>query len=204
MEDSRSLTGSPVKEEHDTRHSSTNSSMYSVPDSFEDEKHQRNTSINSEKTYLSSQPLIQTDTLLPEDASDVKEHSPELKALPPLPYLPSLAYSPTFSDRPFEQDGHVRMSSVARTPTVIHNVVHTRPMSDVLSDVYESYKQEGDADQPRKRQPVPSRSMSESAKPRTSFTMIHPPLPPLPFAPGEISRHMLSGTRFPVAPHSPV
>ncbi|MCJ1392827.1 hypothetical protein MMC18_005698 [Xylographa bjoerkii] len=204
LEDSRSLTTSPVKEHHDTRRSSASSSLYSAPDSFEEDKHQRKASTASGKTYLSSRPLIQTDPQLPAEAFEIQESSPETKALPPLPYLPSLAYSPIPVIKPFEHDGHVRISSVAHTPTIVHNVVHTRPMSDVLSDVYDSYWQEGDPDQPQKRQHPPSRSKSESAKPRPAFTTRHPPLPPLPFAPGEMLQLRLSSTRFPVVPHSPL
>ncbi|MCJ1399756.1 hypothetical protein MMC11_002959 [Xylographa trunciseda] len=204
LEDSRSLTSSPVKEHHDTRRSSASSSLYSAPDSFEEDKHQRKASIASVKTYLSSKRLIQTDTHLSHESFDDTEDSSERKALPPLPFLPSMAHSPTSNTKPFEHDGHVRISSVAHTPTIVHNVVHTRPMSDVLSDVYDSYWQDGDPNQPHKQQHPPSRSKSESAKPRPAFTTRHPPLPPLPFAPGEVSRLRLSSTRFPVVPHSPL
>ncbi|MCJ1379255.1 hypothetical protein MMC17_002355 [Xylographa soralifera] len=206
LEDSRSLTNSPLKEHHDTRRSSASSSLYSAPDSFEEDKHLRKASVASGKTYLSSKPLIPADAHLSDDTCEAKDSSPETKALPPLPYLPSLTYAPTPPTKPFEQDGHVRISSVAHTPTIVHNVVHARPMSDVLSDVYDSYWQDGDPDQPQKRQlqNPPSRSKSESAKPRPAFTTRHPPLPPLPFAPGEMSRLRLSSTRFPVVPHSPL
>ncbi|MCJ1286471.1 hypothetical protein MMC26_005816 [Xylographa opegraphella] len=206
LEDSRSISSSPVKEHHDTRRSSASSSLYSARDSLdeEDKHHQRKASVASAKTYLSSKPLIRAAAHASDN--DPPARSPDAKALPPLPYLPSRAYSPPPPPtNPFSHDGHVRISSVAHTPTIVHSVVHARPQSDVLADVYDSYWQEGGGrpDHPPKHQP-PSRSKSESAKPRPAFTTRHPPLPPLPFAPGEMSRLRLSGTRFPVVPHSPL
>ncbi|MCJ1433514.1 hypothetical protein MMC27_002876 [Xylographa pallens] len=193
LEDSQSLTSSPIKEHHDTRRSSASSSLYSAPDSFAEDQHQRKASVASGKTYLSSKPLIRPDAPSSDDTFD---SSPEPQNPPSLPYLPSLAYSPP----------HVRISSVAHTPTIVHNVVHTRPMSDVLSDVYDAYWQAGGPDDlpPKGHQQPPSRSKSESAKPRPAFTTRHPPLPPLPFTPGEMSRLRMSGTTGPVVPHSPL
>ncbi|MCJ1295637.1 hypothetical protein MMC34_007200 [Xylographa carneopallida] len=196
MEDSRSLTGSPVKEHHHHHHShdsprsSTSSSLYSARGSFDAaEPHQRTASLASGKTYLSSRALIRAAASPPDD--DASDPSPGTK---PLPHLPS---------SPIPPDGHLRISSVAHTPTIVHGAVLARPMSDVLADVYDAYWQDGHPD-PHNHHP-PSRSRSESAKPRPKVAARRPPLPPLPLGgAGEIARLRWSGVRFPVVPHSPI
>ncbi|MCJ1473949.1 hypothetical protein MMC13_002605 [Lambiella insularis] len=118
------------------------------------------------------------------------------KTLPDLPLLPATVYSPEPSPQPESQP---RMAASSLKATTVHKAANPRPMSDVLSDVYDSYWEEGDFDRSKKREPLPSRSKSERWTPAVPLTARHPALPIASLVPMR-SLQQRSRTRFPVLP----
>ncbi|MCJ1410867.1 hypothetical protein MMC19_004954 [Ptychographa xylographoides] len=207
LEVSRSLTASPVKDlhDHDTRRSSAASSIYSLRTSLEKATaaHQRQDSKASQQTSHSTYPLLTSKIYAAnfESNHDSRGNSSLSlsKSLPELqpPAVPRKAS--TRQLKPAQQDESPQPHSAPSTPAIHQHAVGTRPMSDVLSDVYDSYwQQDSPDDRSRPRDATPLRSKSERIRPAKVSAFIERGLPPLP----RETNFRASGTRFPVVPHS--